>query len=91
MKTSEELKNVVKEKYGKIAVSMPQAGCCGTNSSCCGDSSNVEFAMIGDEYKNLKPKDFEKSMNRVNVIDAQRILEPQKFEKISFSAIGLGT
>jgi ubiquinone/menaquinone biosynthesis C-methylase UbiE len=53
MKTSEELKNVVKEKYGEIAVSTPQSGCCGTTSSCCGDSPNVEFVMIGDEYKNL--------------------------------------
>ena len=53
MKTSEELKNVVKEKYGEIAKSSPQAGCCGTTSSCCGDSSNVEFVMIGDEYKKL--------------------------------------
>ena len=54
MNTSEELKNVVKEKYGEIAVSTPQSGCCGTTSSCCGDSSSVEFVMIGDEYKNLK-------------------------------------
>lgn len=53
MKTSEELKSVVREKYGEIAVSAPQSGCCGTTSSCCGDSSNVEFVMIGDEYKNL--------------------------------------
>lgn len=53
MKTSEELKNVVKEKYGEIAVSSPQSGCCGTTSSCCGDASNVEFVMIGDDYKNL--------------------------------------
>lgn len=54
MKSSEELKKVVKEKYGEIAVSTPQSGCCGTTSSCCGDSSNVEFVMIGDEYKDLK-------------------------------------
>ncbi len=53
MKTSEELKTVVKEKYAEIAVSTPQSGCCGTTTSCCGDSSNVEFVMIGDEYKNL--------------------------------------
>lgn len=53
MKTSEELKNVVREKYGEIAVSAPQSGCCGTTSSCCGDSSKGEFVMIGDEYKNL--------------------------------------
>lgn len=54
MKSSEELKKVVKEKYGEIAVSTPQSRCCGTPSSCCGDSSNVELVMIGDEYKDLK-------------------------------------
>lgn len=54
MKTPEELKNVVKEKYREIAKASLQSGCCGTASSCCGDSSNVEFVMIGDEYKNLK-------------------------------------
>ncbi|NWF88085.1 MAG: arsenite methyltransferase [Ignavibacteriaceae bacterium] len=53
MKTSEELKNVVREKYAEIAVSTSKSGCCGTTSSCCGDSSNVEITMIGDEYKNL--------------------------------------
>lgn len=53
MKTSEELKNIIKEKYAEIAVSTPQAGCCGTVSSCCGEDSKVEFVMIGDEYKNL--------------------------------------
>ncbi len=53
MKTADDLKNVVKEKYGKIAKTSPQSGCCGTSSSCCGDSSNVEIVMIGDEYKKL--------------------------------------
>ncbi len=50
---NEELKNVVKEKYGQIAnqsLLMDQSSCCGT-SSCCSDS---ELSMIGDEYKGLK-------------------------------------
>lgn len=53
MKTANELKQVVKEKYGEIAVASPQSGCCGSTSSCCGDSASLDFVMIGDEYKNL--------------------------------------
>lgn len=47
-----ELKLVVKEKYGAIAnqsLLMNQSSCCST-SSCCGES---EFSMIGDEYQNI--------------------------------------
>ena len=49
---ADELKLVVKEKYGAIAnqsLLMNQSSCCG-NSSCCGES---EFSMIGDEYQNI--------------------------------------
>jgi SAM-dependent methyltransferase len=49
----EDLKLVVKEKYGVIAtqsLKMAPSSCCGT-SSCCGDS---EFSMIGDEYQNIE-------------------------------------
>jgi UDPglucose 6-dehydrogenase len=54
------------------------------NSDCC-------IIMTGwDEYKKVKLIDFKKNMKNVNVIDAQRILEHKKFEKISFRAIGLG-
>ncbi len=53
MQTSEELKNVVKEKYGEIAKASPGFGCCGPVSSCCGDNKNLDFIMIGDEYKNV--------------------------------------
>ena len=78
------LDNFKKIFHNKIKYSKTLSECI-SHSDCC-------VLMTGwDEYKNLKPKDFEKSMNRVNVIDAQRILEQQKFEKISFSAIGLGT
>lgn len=48
-----DLKLVVKEKYGEIAkqsLLMNQSSCCGT-SSCCGE---LEFSMIGDEYQNVK-------------------------------------
>lgn len=48
-----ELKLVVKEKYGAIAsqsLLIDQSSCCGS-SSCCGE---LEFSMIGDEYNNIE-------------------------------------
>ncbi|MBN2635100.1 MAG: arsenite methyltransferase [Prolixibacteraceae bacterium] len=50
---AEDLKLVVKEKYGSIAsqsVLLNQSSCCGT-SGCCGDDGIV---MIGDEYTGLE-------------------------------------
>lgn len=52
---AEDLKLVVKEKYGAIArqsllLNQPQSSCCGT-SGCCGE---LEFSMIGDEYTEIK-------------------------------------
>jgi arsenite methyltransferase len=49
---AEELKWVVKEKYGAIASKsklLAEPGCCGP-SGCCGE---LEFSMIGDEYTNV--------------------------------------
>ena len=43
-----DLKLIVKEKYGEIAKQSPS--CCG-NSTCCGE---LEISMIGDEYKNIE-------------------------------------
>ena len=43
-----------------------------------------------DEYKNLKPKDFQNNMKKVNVIDVTRILDHKKFNDVSFGGIGLG-
>jgi SAM-dependent methyltransferase len=51
METADELKQVVKEKYGEIAKASKASGCCGP--VCCGDSQTLDFTMIGDEYKNL--------------------------------------
>ena len=42
METANDIKNVVKEKYGEIAKSSSGSGCCGPVSSCGGDSSNDE-------------------------------------------------
>jgi SAM-dependent methyltransferase len=50
---AEDLKLVVKEKYGEIAsqsVLITQHGCCGSDS-CCGD---LGISMIGDEYNNVE-------------------------------------
>ena len=50
---AEDLKLVVKEKYGEIAkqsLLINQSSCCGP-SSCCGE---LEFSMIGDEYTNVE-------------------------------------
>ena len=49
----EDLKLVVKEKYGQIAQQSKiqvQSSCC-ASSGCCGE---LEFSMIGDEYQNIK-------------------------------------
>jgi arsenite methyltransferase len=50
---AEDLKLVVKEKYGEIAkqsLLMDQSSCC-SPSGCCSD---LEFSMIGDEYTNVE-------------------------------------
>ena len=50
---AEDLKLVVKEKYGAIAnqsLKMAPSSCCGS-SGCCGE---LEISMIGDEYKNVE-------------------------------------
>lgn len=51
METPNEIKQVVKDKYSEIALSV-KGSCCGP-TSCCGDSSTLEYSMIGDEYKNV--------------------------------------
>lgn len=48
----EDLKLVVKEKYGSIASQsnlLQQRGCCGPSGYC----GELEFSMIGDEYTNI--------------------------------------
>lgn len=53
MKTSEELKQIVKEKYGEIAErSQPKSSssCCG-GSSCCDD---MDYSVMADDYSKLK-------------------------------------
>lgn len=54
MKTNNEIKQIVKEKYGEIAKSTSISGCCDT-SSCCGSSDNsiVGYTVMKDEYDHL--------------------------------------
>lgn len=46
---SEDLKNIVKEKYGKIAeqISTEESCCC--SSSCCGPQ--VDYAIFSENYE----------------------------------------
>jgi arsenite methyltransferase len=48
---NEEIKLVVKEKYGSIAKEEKSSGCCGT--SCC-SSENELYNIMVDEYKDVK-------------------------------------
>jgi len=50
---NEELKNIVKEKYGKIAEQSKQqnqSSCCGVGSDCCG----TDYTVFSESYKNLE-------------------------------------
>jgi arsenite methyltransferase len=48
---SENLKSIVKEKYGQIALkSEPQTGCCGSLSSCC----EPDYSMFSENYDHLQ-------------------------------------
>jgi SAM-dependent methyltransferase len=54
MQTANELKQVVKEKYGEIAKASKSSGCCGP--TCCGgeESKIVGYTVMKDEYDNLE-------------------------------------
>ena len=56
METANELKQVVKEKYGEIAKASKSSGCCGP--TCCGgsDSKIVGYTVMQDEYDHLEGK-----------------------------------
>lgn len=49
----EELKQLVKEKYGEIALQkkeMNEASCCGSTGSCCGP---VDYTVMAEDYSSL--------------------------------------
>ena len=49
MKSDEQIKQVVTQKYGEIAVRSDQKQGCG----CCGTSKVVDYSMFRDNYENL--------------------------------------
>ena len=49
MKNEEYIKQVVKEKYGEIAIKQKQEGC-----GCCGTSKVVDYSMFKDSYDHLE-------------------------------------
>ncbi len=54
--TADELKALVKEKYGALARQSGSEGndsCCGEVTSCCGDGE-LSYSIMADEYSNLK-------------------------------------
>jgi len=53
METPNDLKQVVKEKYGQIAKSTKDKSCC--DPTCCGTTENkiVGYTIMQDEYDNL--------------------------------------
>jgi UDPglucose 6-dehydrogenase len=57
---------------------------CLENSDCC------IILTEWDDYKKLKQNEFIKNMKSPNVIDARRILDPTEFNRINFTALGLG-
>ena len=54
METANELKQIVKEKYGEIAKASKSSSCCGP--TCCGgsDSKIVGYTVMQDEYDHLE-------------------------------------
>jgi SAM-dependent methyltransferase len=54
MKNEQDLKELVKEKYGQIAQqskAQNESSCCG--STCCGGGSGVDYTIFSDSYDNL--------------------------------------
>lgn len=52
MVTNEELKQLVKEKYGEIAES--NSSCCGPTSCCGPENKVVEFSVLQDDYTKVE-------------------------------------
>jgi len=57
---------------------------CLKNADCC------VILTDWDEYTKMKPSFLSKNMKKTNIIDARRILDPAKFSKFNFKAIGFG-
>ena len=53
IKTSDEIKQSVKDKYAEISRSSGQTGCCGP-TGCCTPDSNVDYTIFSDDYSKLE-------------------------------------
>lgn len=53
IKTSDEIKQSVKDKYAEISRSSGQASCCGP-SGCCTPDSNVDYTIFSDDYSKVE-------------------------------------
>lgn len=63
---------------------------CDTVKECLEDSDCCILLTEWEQYKKLSSSDFKERMKNPNIIDARRILDPQKFSGLNFMAIGLG-
>ncbi len=52
MENKEKIKEIVKDKYGKIAVKGDE-NCCGP-TSCCGTSDITDYSVFNDDYSKVK-------------------------------------
>src|SRR3989339_908540 len=58
---SEELKSIVKDKYGKIAQQIDQDNSCCGSSSCCG--TGVDYTVFSESYEKLEGYNPDADMN----------------------------
>lgn len=73
----------VQEVFGRKIYYSKSISDCLKNSECC-----IIITEWG-EYTKLIPKDFEKNMKKVAIVDGRRIFNPKTFSKVKFAAIGL--
>lgn len=59
-------------------------------NECLRDSDCCIILTEWPQFRSLSPSVFKKNMKKTNIIDARRILDPAKFSKFNFKAIGLG-
>jgi SAM-dependent methyltransferase len=53
MKTNEQIKNNVKERYSEIVTSVTPSGCCGPATTSCCSPDVKDFTVFSDDYTNL--------------------------------------
>ena len=63
---------------------------CKTVKNCIKETDVCIILTEWDEYAKISQNDLKKYMKNTNLIDARRILKPEKFSKVNFHAIGFG-